>query len=393
MKKGFFKISHFFLRLSKFISLKNHPLLCHRMGTAFFNEGVGLMSRMRFLTGFIFIAFLLFIGACSDSRNVVHVTTVSEGKLEGLEESDLARLVEIKEAKKREEKDLGLKKIIQHTPNYTVAEYLAIHPDAGNPTAQDYKVGGYDVLDIIVYEEPDLSREKVRISADGYISFPLIGRLKVDGLTASQIESLISFKLADSRFVLDAHVSVTVSGYKSKQFMVLGSVKLPGTYPLQARERVLDAVSRAGGIDFEQGGKQGMIIRKENSNTEYEKKVVIRIDIPGLLKGGDQLSNLLLFDRDLVYIPKAENFYIIGQVQKPGSYLYQEREITLVEAISMAGGFTQIAARNRTRIIRVEDGVEKIIRVKVDAITEAGKKGQDVSILPGDVIVVPESFF
>ena len=68
-------------------------------------------------------------------------------------------------------------------------------------------------------------------------------------------------------------------------------------------------------------------------------------------------------------------------------------DITLVEAISMAGGFTKIAARNRTRIVRMEDGIEKIIVVKVDAITRAGKKGQDILLRPGDVIVVPESFF
>lgn len=345
------------------------------------------------LSQFIVIVLLFFISACGTGENVVHIITVSEGQLEGLKKSELARLAEIKEAKKRDERDSGLKTVIQHTPNYTIVKYLALHPDANNPTAQDYRVGGYDVLDIIVYEEPDLSREKVRISADGYLSFPLINRLKVDGLATSEIESLISFKLADGQFVLDAHVSVTVSDYKSKQYMVLGAIKAPGVYPLQARERVLDAISRAGGIDFEQGGKQGMIIRTEYPNTDYETKVVIRINIPGLLKGGDQLSNLLLSDKDLLYIPKAENFYIIGQVQKPGSYLYQEKDITIVEAISMAGGFTRIAARNRTRIIRMKDDMEKIIHVKVDAITKAGKKGQDVSILPGDVIVVPESLF
>ncbi len=98
-------------------------------------------------------------------------------------------------------------------------------------------------------------------------------------------------------------------------------------------------------------------------------------------------------DKDLLYIPTAEHIYIIGQVKSPGSYTIPEGEITLVGAIGMAGGFTRIAARNKTRIIRLEDGVEKIIEVKVDAITEAGKKIQDVQIKPGDIIVVPESFF
>jgi len=349
---------------------------------------------MKTYTGIlVFFIFCLFVGACGTGGDVISVTTVQGGRIEGLGKKDLARIAEIKESKKQDSGDTGIQNVIKATTNYSIVEYLAIHPDANNPTARDYKVGGYDVLDIVVYEESDLSRKNVRISADGYISFPLIGRVKVDGLTTSDIEKLISLKLVVGQFVLDAHVSATVSNYKSKQFMVLGSVNKPGTFPLQAKERVIDAISRAEGIDFEQGGKQGMIIRTEHPNTDREKKIVIHIGIPGLLKGGDQLSNLLLADKDLLYIPKAEHFYIIGQVRKPGSYLYQEKEITLVEALSMAGGFTKIAARNRTRIIRVEDGVEKIINVKVDAITKAGKKAQDIRILPGDVIVVPESFF
>jgi len=337
----------------------------------------------------------LSVFACATGGDVVHVTKVSESELaEGLDEDALSSLAEIKEVKKQTRADHpGLEKIIKQTPNYSVEEYLSEYPHAGNPKARNYTVGGYDVLDIKVYEEADLSREGIPVSADGYISLPLVGRLKVEGITTSAIESLISQKLAEGQYLLEAHVSVIVVEFKSKQFIVLGSIKEPGTYPLQASERVLDAVSRAGGIDFEQGVKHGMIIRTVNPDSNVEKKIVIRIDLPGLLKSGDQHSNLLLMDRDLLFIPKADNFYIIGQVKDPGSYPYLENEISLVEAISMAGGFTQIAARNKTRIIRVENGVEKIIEVRVDAITDSGKKTQDILILPGDVIVVPESFF
>jgi polysaccharide export outer membrane protein len=334
--------------------------------------------------------------ACAADNSKVSSTRVVDDQYQyaGLGEEERAKLEEIKKAKQQAADDHhGLNNVIRETPNYSVQEYLALNPNANNPVAQDYRVGGYDVLEITVYEEEDLSRKSVRISADGYITFPLIGRLFVDHLTTSEIERLIADKLAEGGFLLDAHVSVSVVEYKSKQFMVLGSVKEPGTYPLQAKEKVLDAVSRAGGIDFEQGGKTGIIIRTINPNTMNEKKIVIRIELTELLKGGDQLSNILLADQDLLYIPKADYFYIIGQVQKPGSYPYLEKEITVVEAISQAGGFTPIASRNKTRIIRVENGIEKIINVKIDAITKSGKKGQDVLILPGDVIVVPESFF
>lgn len=338
------------------------------------------------------VVFLL--AACSGGNNVVRYTNVAPGgmdTLEGVNEEDIAQIEAIKEKKLQEEDNL--KNVIQETQNFSVTEYLAYHPEANNLSTHDFSVGGYDVIDIMVYEEPDLSMENVRISANGYISFPLIGRVHVEGLTASEIEDKIARKLSDGEFILDAHVSVTVKEYKSKQFFVLGSVNSPGTYALQARERLLNAISKAGGIDFEQGGKEGMIIRTENPDTPDERKIVIRIELNDLLKGGDQLSNLLLKDNDLLYIPKAEFYYLIGQVQSPGSFPYLEKEITLVEAISKAGGFTELAARNKTRIIRMEDGVEQIIEVKVDKITESGLKGQDIPVRPGDVIVVPERFF
>ncbi|MBU0986696.1 MAG: polysaccharide export protein [Proteobacteria bacterium] len=344
----------------------------------------------RFLA--VFVA-LLFIGACTIGKDVVKVIEVTEGGSKGLSKKELDRLAEIKAAKKSEHNSHGLNNVIKGTQNFSVTQYLAAYPNADNPVALDYRVGGYDILDITVYEENDLSRQGVRISADGYISFPLISRIKVVGLTTSEIEKLISNKLAQGQFIIDAHVSVTVSDYRSKQFMVLGPVKEPGSYPLKARERIIDGLSRAGGVVFGQGCNQMMIIRTENPDTEHERKIVIRIDLPALLHEGDQQSNLLLMDRDLLYIPKAGQFYLIGQVQKPGSFYYIDKDVTLVEAISMAGGFTKIAARNRTRIVRMEDGIEKIIEVKVDAITKAGKKGQDILIRPGDIIVVPESFF
>jgi polysaccharide export outer membrane protein len=275
------------------------------------------------------------------------------------------------------------------------------HPDLRSVSGGDYKVGGFDVLSITVYEESDLSREAIRVSGEGYISLPLIGRIMVDSLSTSQISELVSNKLAEGQYLLDAHVSVMVTEYNSKQFLVLGAVKRPGSYSLQAQERVLDAISKAGGVllrgsehsDGIGAGMKGKIIRTENLGTPHERKIIVDIDLQGLLQGKDQISNIYMEDKDVLYVPTAERFYIIGQVQSPGAYTLFDREITLVEAIGMAGGFTHIAARKKSRIIRVENGAEKIINVNVDAITDAGKKIQDVIIQPNDIIVVPESFF
>jgi polysaccharide export outer membrane protein len=341
-----------------------------------------------------FFALSLVLGGCaSSSDDVVKVTSLQTSQLSTLKAEDRAKLEEIRKTRGQENVDQSITALLEETPHYNITEYLKKHPEITGQAGQDYNVGGYDVLSITVYEEKDLSRDAVRVSADGHISFPLIGRVKVDGLTTAEIEKLISLKLAEGKYLLDAHVSVMVTDYKSKKYLVLGSVKNPASYSLQAQERVLDAISRAGGLEFEKSGKKGMIIRTENPNSSTERKIVINFELINLLKGKDQISNIFLLDRDVLYVPPAEHFYIIGQVKEPGSHPMRDREITLVEAISMAGGFTSIAARNRTRILRVEGGVEKIIEIRVDAITDAGKKIQDVLIQPNDIIFVPESFF
>jgi polysaccharide export outer membrane protein len=331
-------------------------------------------------------------GCVTPSGDVVRVTTVDKKGSAGLGDEEKAKLEEIRKERGKGTLDPGLSAVLEETPHLSVSEYLAENPDAGK-SGQDYRVGGYDVLNITVYEEEDLSREAVRVSADGYISFPLIGRVHVDGMNTSEIEELISTKLAEGQYLLDAHVSVMVTEYKSKRFLVLGSVQAPGSYPLEAQERFLDALSKAEGLAGEEFGKSAVIVRTKNPDTARESKVVLKINLGDLLKGRDPRSNIFLRDRDIIFIPSAEHFYVMGEVKSPGSYTIPEKEITLVEAISMAGGFTPIAARNRTRIVRIESGREKIIEVKVDAITDAGKKIQDVLIQPNDVIVVPESFF
>jgi polysaccharide export outer membrane protein len=351
------------------------------------------MSNIARSFAFLIISTTIFIGGCGAGGEVVKVTTIQEGAYTGIQKEEMRKIQEIKKAQDHTAIDKSLWAVIEETKHFSVAEYLLEHPSAKGHIGGDYIIGGYDILSIIVYEEEDLSRSSVRVSADGFISFPLLGRVYVNNLTTSEIEKLISHRLAEEQYLLDAHVSVMVTEYNSKRFLVLGAVKNPGSYSLQAQERILDAISRSGGIDLGQAGKKGMIIRTENLNTPQERKIVINLDLQGLLKAGDQISNIFLIANDVLFISTAEHFYIIGQVKNPGSYAIPEREITLVEAISTAGGFTPIAARNRTRIIRVEDGVEKVIEVKVDAITKAGKKIHDVPIQPDDVIVVPESFF
>ncbi len=284
----------------------------------------------------------------------------------------------------------------------------------------DYILGGKDVLHITVYDEPELSYDSntarsLRISIGGTISFPLLGNVKAAGLTPFELEKKLE-KLLSEGYLINPHVSVIVAEYHSKEIYVLGAVRNPGVYPLLGKESILEMISKAGGIiSAENAGMAGndiVVMRKNIStgdkispqspldatdtsqaNTPTDKEVeYIRLDLQKLLRKGDIALNINLQDQDTLYIPMAESVFIFGEVDKPGAIKLQEKDITIIEAISMAGGFTDIASPSRTRIVRMENGMERTIYVNVTKIVK-GKKSNDLLLKPGDIVVVPEAFF
>ena len=280
----------------------------------------------------------------------------------------------------------------------------------------DYIIGGKDVLSITIYDEPDLSYDQrnnrsLRVSIDGMISFPLLGYVKVAGLTPFELEKKLD-KLLSEGYLVNPHVSVIVAEYHSKEIYVLGVVRNPGVYPLLGKESILEIISKAGGVITSEACNDIIILRKNFStdnkisqksvldtsavsktNTPIDPEIeYIRLDLQKLFKKGDIALNIDLQDQDTMYIPMAESIFVFGQVATPGAIKLLEKDITVIEAISMAGGFTGIASPSRTRIVRMENGVEKTIYINVNKIVR-GKKNNHIILKAGDIIVVPEAFF
>lgn len=247
---------------------------------------------------------------------------------------------------------------------------------AGFAPANEYTVGDGDVIAINVYENPDLSTT-VRVSANGTIRVPLIGEVDVKNLTVSQVSSKIEKRLADG-YLVRPQVDVFIKEYRSKKAVILGQIKNPGLYELRGGTTLLEFISTAGGLTPEVGSSA--TIKRKTVGAGESDQVAVDLDV--LIKKGDAAQNIPIRDGDTVYISKADVYYVSGEVNKPGSFKL-EPDVTVIKAITMAGGFSKIASKGRVRIIRIIDGQKR----------EMESVKMDEPVLPNDVIVVPESFF
>jgi len=250
-------------------------------------------------------------------------------------------------------------------------------------STSDYVIGPQDVVTIQVYDQADLGG-KYSVEADGTFSFPLIGRVKAGGQTLRALEQDLKSKLADGYF-RNPQVTVAIEQYRSQRVFVMGEVRQPGPVPLTGGMTLIEALARAGSPTFTASGEvaivrssqdvRGPVLPGQNSGSD-----VFRASIKEL-EGGALSQNLELRDGDTVFVPRAETIYVFGQVRSPGAYGVQAN-MTVLQALSLAGGVTEHGASGRVRVVRSEDGTKKEIKVKLTDV-----------VRPGDTVIVPERFF
>uniref|UniRef100_A0A7C3UYR4 Polysaccharide export protein n=1 Tax=Desulfobacca acetoxidans TaxID=60893 RepID=A0A7C3UYR4_9BACT len=267
---------------------------------------------------------------------------------------------------------------------------LLFHLAAPVWAQEDYRLGPEDEIEIRVWNHDDLTR-KVRVGLNGTISFPFIGEIKAQGMTVLDLQRELERRLGP-QYIIDPHVSITVAEYKSQKFFVVGNVAKPGTYPLTKPIRVVEAISLAGGMESGAGkGGTGsaiaVIVRAKPGikrdqpslpdQTPAGDKVTVSLSAA---MAGDPRHNVEIKNGDTIYVP-ALFYYVQGQVKNAGRYPYEEN-MTVLMAVTTAGGFTDKAAPKRTYITREKNGTKEQLKVKLED-----------PIQPGDVVTVPESWF
>jgi len=272
---------------------------------------------------------------------------------------------------------------------------LEAHPVTAPPGPQpflrrggsDYRIGRQDLLQLTVFDLKELD-QTVRVADDGSITIPLLGRLQVAGLTKGELEALIA-RLLEERFVRNPQVTIFVKEYESKKVAVSGAVKKPDTYEMLGEKTLLEMISMAGGLDRDLG-KEIIVFRPAEGGTER-----LAIPLEKLVYQGDPALNILVLPGDIIYVPTLEKvrIFVAGAVKNPNLYEVPRAEpVTVLKAVTLAGGTTDRALERRVQIIRtLPDGTRRTIDVDLRKVKRG--KVEDPVLEKDDLVLVPESFF
>ncbi|BHH84230.1 polysaccharide biosynthesis/export family protein [Desulforhopalus sp. 52FAK] len=266
--------------------------------------------------------------------------------------------------------------------------------------ADGYKIGPKDVISVAVFAggEEQVAVD-LTVSNDGTVNFPFLGTVKAEGISISQLEEAVVGPLEQDFFV-SPQVHIRIKEYQSLNFSISGAVKKPGKYTMQAATKIMDLIAKAEGVTADRGNiayilRDGAIDGKASGESDQSSEPV-KVNLLKLLDSGDMSHNIALVPGDSVYIPLAKGqnqselkVYVSGKVEKPDLYEYQPG-LTVLSLCIMAGGFDKYAAPNRTTIVRLENGEQKVIKIDLEDVIKGDIP--DVPLLPGDRVHVPESW-
>jgi polysaccharide export outer membrane protein len=260
-------------------------------------------------------------------------------------------------------------------------------PAAAQDSGGEFAVGPKDLLDIRVFEIPELNRE-ARVSDSGTVNLPLLGEIPVAGMTAGQIRERLETTLKE-KYVNRANVTVVVKELASRPISVVGAVQKPGSLAISGRWSLLQAITAAGGLTDRAGKKIYVLRRSSNGLAD-----TLEVSTDDLLHGSAGIWNIPILPGDVVQVQPRENVrvFCLGEVKQPGALEFDSGDrLTVLSVIAKAGGLTDRASSSIRIKRRGSDGkdVETIANYK----RIISGKEPDPTLRADDVVIVKESFF
>jgi polysaccharide export outer membrane protein len=242
---------------------------------------------------------------------------------------------------------------------------------------EQYRIGAGDTIRITVYQSPDLSLE-TRVNEAGDITYPLLGRVNLGGLTINAAEQRVAQALKKGEIVKDPQVLIVVTNVRANQVNVLGQVGKPGRLPLDlANMRLTEVISLAGGIIAGAGSDTVVLIgRRNGQNFRFEA------DLPKIFAPGGSNDDIVVMPGDTIWVDRAPQIYMYGEIQHAGA-MRLERGMTVMQAVAAAGGATP---RGTLKGL-------KISRRGPDGRIQTIEPSMEDTLKDGDVMYIRESLF
>jgi len=265
----------------------------------------------------------------------------------------------------------------------------AFSQQSGESFVREYRIGPKDLLEITVFERPELN-QTVRVSEDGSITLPLLGKVRIGGLIKEDVEKKLTV-LLEEKYLQKARVIIFIREYQSQLVSVIGAVAKPGMYELIGPTTLLQMISKAGGLT-DRAPATLYIIRRSPAGGQSR----IDVDLDDLVHNGNQDLNVPLQADDILNIPMDQiiNVFVLGEVRNPGALqAWQSKKINILQAVAQAGGLTDSAAKTRVTITRKDKRTGRPLKIKVNLKDVIKGRKLPVELQEGDVVYVPVSLF
>jgi len=263
----------------------------------------------------------------------------------------------------------------------------------------NYVLGPNDQILIRAPEAEEIDQKPFRIDGDGNINLPLVGRIHAAGMSLQELEADLVKRLRE--YIREPQVFVTVVQFRTEPVFFVGLFARPGIYTLQGNRSLIEMLSSVGGT-LPNASRHVTITRHEEYGpiplptavTDAEKKVsTVEISLGSLRQNINPAENILLQPYDVVSVGRAELVYVNGEVTRIGGIELGERDsVSILQALTQAGGFTRDAKRNKVRILRPVLGTNRRSMIEIDAQALFEGKGLDVPLLPNDIVYIPHSY-
>lgn len=232
-----------------------------------------------------------------------------------------------------------------------------------------YQIGAQDELKITVFDAEELTGS-YRVDGDGFISFPLLGRIAVGGATLGETQEKLRMMLSKD-YIKNPQIRVDVAEYKSQSIIVSGEVRAPAEIRVTGAMTLLRALAQAGSPMSSASSELTIARQKKgvSGTPSPENAEVIRINWRDLQTG--KVNDVTLQDGDIIFVPKAQTFFIEGYVRNGGTFVL-EPGLSVEQAIALAGGLTERGTNRGIKATRTLNGKTSEVELKLSDTVQAG---------------------